>query len=54
MKTIKFKTLAEQAILLFAIVFLVTLNAEARSPLAREASAIVQTINHDKRICQPD
>jgi hypothetical protein len=50
MKTIKFKTLAEPVILLFAIVFLVTPNAEAHSPLAREASAIVQTINHDKRI----
>jgi|HubBroStandDraft_2_1064218.scaffolds.fasta_scaffold577269_1 hypothetical protein len=50
MKTIKFKTLAEQVILLFANVFLVTPNAEAHSPLAREASAIVQTINHDKRI----
>jgi hypothetical protein len=30
--------------------FLATSNARAHSPLAREASAIVQTINHDKRI----
>lgn len=50
MKTKKFKTLAEPVILLFAIMFLATLNAGAHSPLAREASAIVQTINHDKRI----
>jgi hypothetical protein len=50
MKTIKFKTLIAPVILLFAIMFLATPNAGAHSPLAREASAIVQTINHDKRI----
>jgi hypothetical protein len=50
MKTIKFKTLIAPVVLLFAIMFLATSNAEAHSPLAREASAIVQTINHDKRI----
>jgi hypothetical protein len=50
MKTIKFKTFTAPVVLLFAIVFLVTPNVEAHSPLAREASAIVQTINHDKRM----
>jgi hypothetical protein len=50
MKTIKFKALTAPVILLFAIMFLATPNAGAHSPLAREASAIVQTINHDKRI----
>jgi hypothetical protein len=50
MKTIKFKTIIASVILLFATMFLATPNAGAHSPLAREASAIVQTINHDKRI----
>jgi uncharacterized protein (UPF0333 family) len=50
MKTIKFKILIAPVILLFAIMFLATSNAGAHSPLAREASAVVQTINHDKRI----
>jgi hypothetical protein len=50
MKMIKFKTFTAPVILLFAIMFLATPNAGAHSPLAREASAIVQTINQDKRI----
>jgi hypothetical protein len=50
MKTIKFKTFTAPVILLFAIMFLATPNVRAHSPLAREASAIVQTINHDKQI----
>jgi hypothetical protein len=50
MKTIKFKTFTAPVILLFATMLLATPNAEAHSPIAREASAIVQTINHDKRI----
>jgi hypothetical protein len=50
MKTIKFKTLTASVILLFAIMFLATPNAKAHSPLAREASAVVQAINYDKRM----
>jgi hypothetical protein len=50
MKTVKFKIVTAPVILLFAITFLATPTAGAHSPLAREASAVVQTINHDKRI----
>lgn len=47
--TTRFKIIGAFAALLLAATFLITPNAEARAPLAREAQAIVQTINHDKR-----
>lgn len=50
MKTVKFKNFVEPVVLLFAIVFLSISDAGAHSPHARKASAIVQTINQDKRI----